>query len=348
MNGYGGGKTGSAANGVETGELRAALECQLWRHFGCRRRIIQFDRRVSDYSTSFEIEDLDLMFEDGERLAIVFKCLSRRSLFPAARDARPEFLYNPRREIEVYKSALASKDLGTAAWYGAVIKEDADQYWLFIERVSAATLCHVGEFSTWKNAAAWLGRMHATFDTDRAWNRIGCLLRYDQPLFAIWMERAKSFVAVNHAVRRIASEGGWLVGRYESAIARLMASSTTLIHGEFYPSNILVRAESATQSICPVDWELAAAGPGLIDLAALIAGQWPEARKGEMVSAYHQSLLEHGASPASWSELRSLLDCGCLHVAIQWLTWSDRWIAPADQSHDWMEEAFRIAKRMEH
>jgi thiamine kinase-like enzyme len=46
--------------------------------------------------------------------------------------------------------------------------------------------------------------------------------------------------------------------------------SSTVIHGEFYPKNVLFH----DGTIYPVDWESAAIGAAEIDLAALIEG-WP-------------------------------------------------------------------------
>ena len=59
---------------------------------------------------------------------------------------------------------------------------------------------------------------------------------------------------------------------YAPVVARLAAMPRTVIHGEFYPCNILIRGTGPRARVCPVDWELAAVGPGLIDLAALMTG----------------------------------------------------------------------------
>jgi thiamine kinase-like enzyme len=53
------------------------------------------------------------------------------------------------------------------------------------------------------------------------------------------------------------------------------------LDGEYYASNIVV----AGQRVCPVDWELAGAGPGLLDLAALTTG-WSYADRAAIAAAY--------------------------------------------------------------
>ena len=91
-----------------------------------------------------------------------------------------------------------------------------------------------------------------------------------------------------------------LVGIYDRAIERLIRLPSTLIHGEFYASNILVQETREGCRIRPVDWEMAAVGPGLIDLAALTSGAWAERERTEMAAAYHDALLSEGC-PASHS-----------------------------------------------
>jgi len=80
-------------------QLQEELEGVLAAHFGKRRRIRNVLRRRSRYSSSYPITNLRVEMETGERLSLVLKDLSPCSLLEEARDVRPEFLYNPLREI---------------------------------------------------------------------------------------------------------------------------------------------------------------------------------------------------------------------------------------------------------
>src|SRR5215470_1677930 len=82
-------------------ELQLQLEDRLASHFGRRRPIVSMDRRPSPYTSSFPVEELDVRFADGAALQLVVKDLSPEAMPDAARRARPGFLYDPRREIEV-------------------------------------------------------------------------------------------------------------------------------------------------------------------------------------------------------------------------------------------------------
>src|SRR5947209_6646174 len=80
--------------------------------------------------------------------------------------------------------------------------------------------------------------------------------------------------AVNHDRRLPAIAAG-----FPAVVERLLALPRTLIHNEFYPSNVLIERRREGVRVCPVDWEMAARGPALIDLAALTAGNWNETER---------------------------------------------------------------------
>ena len=103
----------------------------------------------------------------------------------------------------------------------------------------------------------------------------------------------------------------------------------TLIHGELYPSNVLVDPPR----VCPVDWEMAAIGPGVIDLAALCGG-WETVAAARLTAAY---------GPVDASDLAR----ACLHLALQWLGWSAGWKPPPEHSHDWLGEALALVRELD-
>ena len=98
------------------------------------------------------------------------------------------------------------------------------------------------------------------------------------------------------------------------------------VHGEFYASNILV----SPGRVCPVDWEMAGIGPGVLDLAAL-ATAWEGADRARIVAAYAD---ERGA-PVDEEDL----DAARLVLAVQWLGWAEGWEPPREHATDWLAEA---------
>src|SRR5689334_9473051 len=92
-------------------------------------------RRPHPYRSSFAIEELEVRRGDGRALSLVFKDLGRSGLSAAGRLAKPPYLHDPQREIDVYTSILSAHKLGTATYYGSIVEPERDRYWLFLERV---------------------------------------------------------------------------------------------------------------------------------------------------------------------------------------------------------------------
>ena len=328
---------------VPTAELRAALEQALSRHLGGPRSVARLERRRSDYGSSFVLEELDVELDDGTALPLMFKDLSPRALLQGARAVKPAFLYEPRREIEVYQRVLGPRRLGTATCYGAVVDERLGRYWLFLERVAGVELYQVGELSTWQQAARWLAGLHTQLAAESGgFAAAAHLLTYDGDFYRQWPRRALAFRAADPGKQGLE----WLAGRYDRVVECLLALPATFLHGEFYASNILVQETAAGLRVCPVDWEMAAVGPGLIDLAALTAGKWTEEERRLLALAYHAELGQSGREAMTPEALLAALDCCRLHLAVQWLGWSPAWSPPPEHAHDWLKEALTLAEKI--
>jgi hypothetical protein len=331
---------------VSGGELLDAVHTVLTPHFRALRRIKSLRRRRSAYSSSSTLENLDVQLDTGKRLRLVFKDLSPRSQLITARQVRPLFLYQPRREIEIYRRILDSRKLDTPLFYGAIEDPEQERYWLFLERVDGPLLWQRGRLDLWEQAARWLARFHSEFaaaSSDEP--SLDHVLSYDERLFSVWLTRAENFLSQKYAAR---SPHLWrrfynVTNRYDEVIKRLLELPTTFIHGEFFPSNIILRETSRGWRICPVDWEIAALGPGLIDLAALTAGNWTREQKTKLVRAYSDALEPCNGWPPAMPELMEAVDYCHLHLSMQLLGWSSDWSPPERHYQNWLGEAFRLA-----
>jgi Ser/Thr protein kinase RdoA (MazF antagonist) len=267
-----------------------------------------------------------------------------------ARQVRPRFLYEPRREIEIYQRILHQQGLGTPLCYGAIDSPEQERYWLFLERVDGPLLWQRGRLKAWEQAARWLAMLHTQFNSSQRNNHrgaLGNLLYYDEELFCTWLHRAQSFLCRKYAagsprLRRFQR----LADRYDRVIARLVQLPTSFIHGEFFPSNIILRDTKRGSQICPVDWEFAAMGPSLIDLAALTSGNWKPEQKETLVRAYWSALEPCRGWPPSLPEFVEHLDYCRLHLSIQLLGWSSDWEPPERHTQNWLGEAFRLANSL--
>jgi hypothetical protein len=337
---------------VHDGELRAALQTTLRRHFQNNCVVVSLSRRPSPYCTSFALEEVDVALDDGLQLELMFKDLNWFSMLKSAQLTKPFFLYDPLREIDAYRSILKSGQLGTARCYGTRVKAETGHYWVFMERVAGLQLRHVGDFQTWKEAARWLAHLHSDFGrTLNSWkpSHRSHLLYYDRTLCRQWMLRAE---ALFHHAQSTHSPSArreirWLARRYHKVVERIVDLPVTFMHGEFSASNVIVPlAPGAARPVCPVDWEMAAIGPGLLDLAGLTSGTWTDDQIGELADTYFEALAPSPSRPRKAAMLRPLLDLCNLHLAVQWLGWSLEWAPPPDQAQDWLSVALRLAEKL--
>jgi phosphotransferase family enzyme len=325
-----------------TGELQAALDEALSARYGAACHVAGLERRSYAYASSFALEALDVVLGDGRRLELIFKDIGDAALLSDARAAKPDFVRDSFREIEVYRGLLPGLELGTADCYASVSDASAGRFWLFLEKVPGVELYQVGELETWRQVARWLAAAHARLAERRAAGRgTTSLLRYDADYFRSLGARARAFAP---AESRPAVE--WVVDRYDTVIELLATLPATIVHGDFYASNILVGAQGDAMRICPIDWEMAGIGPALLDLAALTAGSWTDGQREEIVRAYREAAIVQLAWTSAPEAFDRALDCCRLHVAVQWLGWSADWSPPAAHRRDWLGEAQRIAPRL--
>jgi thiamine kinase-like enzyme len=319
-------------------ELRAGLEGALE---GVGLELAgEVERRPSSYRTSFPIEELRVEIKERGEVTLAFKQLGWDRLDPAARLAKPRFLHDPEREPAVYRALLPQAPPGPPEFFGSVL--EADRHWLFVEWVEGRELFQVGEGELWEEAARWLGRFHVALAPERErLRREARLLDHDAAFYRRWIERAREFAADPKPVK-------WLAERHEQVVEALLAQPRTVLHGEFYASNVLVASDfehsplgqESEARVAPVDWELAATGTGLSDLAALISG-WPDEDRAAIAAAYAAEPGVPAFSPRD-------LDFARLQVAIQWLGWAPpEWEPPEGQRHDWLGEAVALGEELE-
>jgi aminoglycoside phosphotransferase (APT) family kinase protein len=324
--------------GLADAELRAGLEQALGAAgFELAGGI---ERRPYAYRTSFPLEELQVELVGEGPVTLLFKQLDWEALEPEAQVAKPRFLHDPEREPAVYAKLLPQAPPGPARCFGAAA--DPGRHWLFVERVEGRELFQVGERALWEEAARWLARFHVAMAPQlERHRREGRLIDHDAAFYRRWIERAREFASDPKPVERLAS-------KHPQLIEALQGQPRTVLHGEFYASNVLVASDfdptpvgrKSEARVAPVDWELAAVGPGLTDLAAFVSG-WPQADRDAIAAAY-------ASQPGVPSFTSRDLDLARLQVAIQWLGWAPPcWEPPEGQRHDWLAEALELAEGLE-
>jgi hypothetical protein len=335
----------SKASTIKDDELKQALQSSLRKHFNANCSITGLKREVSKYSSSFVIEELDVALDNGDRRILLFKNLGNPALLEQVQMTKPGFMSNPIREIEVYRRLLATDQMGTAECLGSVCNSQEKQFWLFLEKVNGLELYQLGDFEIWLKVARWLARFQKCFGVPTQELTSGVqLLKYDREFYLAWPERVKAFLhGRSKSVQKIKF---WMNDHYEVVVDRLMELPVTLLHGDFNASNIIVQKTAQSLRICPVDWEVAALGPGLIDLAALISGNWSADQRSALAGAYLGEIQKSGQYPAGKQMFLEDLNYCQLHLAMQWLGWSRNWSPPPEHKQDWLQRAIDLTDQI--
>jgi Ser/Thr protein kinase RdoA (MazF antagonist) len=255
------------------------------------------------YHSSLPMEELDL---GGVRLLL-------KDLSSSGDLLRPALAPLPGREIAVYRHVLQRLALDGPARVAAADETSAG--WLVLELIEGTPLWQVGDLETWQEVARWLARLHALPVPDNE-----SLVRYDAAQLRARLELAP---AAEPLAERVADHLASLPAR--------------LIHGDFYPANVLVEPGPR---IRVVDWETCGVGPAVLDLAALVSGRWSETDRQRILEAYTDVCLPQ-LRPSADDVLYARL-----MLAAQWIGWHDSWRPPPEQRHDWHGELVELRERL--
>jgi aminoglycoside phosphotransferase (APT) family kinase protein len=289
-------------------------------------------------STSYALRRLMLELTDGRTLDVLLKDFD---VSPHAADLA---LRRGARERYVYETVLAGRNLGTPELYGVVWDEPSGPHWLLLEFVQGRTL-RQSPIEHWIAAAAWLGRLHGTTAGREAeLAQPGLLVNYDEAYFRDMAERALQAVGTRSGSlhRRLASA----VDGYGAMVEGFRAGRPTLVHGSFRRKNVLVDASVTPVRICPTDWELAAIGPQLHDLACL-ANEVDQGPTIELFcKAYVKAADVFGLAVAGPDEMLANVDRLRLHRVLRSLARSTEWVYPDSAVGRLVEKAEMIRRSL--
>jgi len=201
----------------------------------------------------------------------------------------------PRYEAIVYEAVVAPSGLPAPRAYGAFGDPISGADWLAIEYLADGV--RLGEAplpAALVAAAEWAGAFHRLHE-DPGPQADAALNGFGRPRYAGCAERT-----LEHS-EELLERYPWLpalCGAFGGLTDEHLPVST-VIHGEFYPKNVLVR----DGRVHPVDWERAALAAGEIDLAALVEGWRPEAAR-LAAAAYVRARWPDGAPPGHAAALR--------------------------------------------
>jgi hypothetical protein len=322
--------------------LIAAIQARLAER-GIRARSVALDRSPSRYATSAALENVTVTLDDGSTRDLILKDMNPDRSPAALRRTKPPFVIDPRRELSVYQTILMPRQIG-AAVYGAGTSDDGTG-WLLLERVAGVELYQVGDLDGWVAAAAWLAAFHDSVHPLDQLRTSANLIEYTADYYTQWLQRALTFFRDDAPPSRFGRDGlHWLASHFDEVVARVRAWPRTLIHGDYNASNVLVQRTRDGWAVCPIDWEMAALGPGILDLAAITSGNWSEPERRKIIAGY---VGARGAAGPSLDETADAVDYAQIYLSVQWLGWFGRRRPPAEHSRDWLADALERAARLQ-
>ncbi len=210
-------------------------------------------------------------------------------------------------EARVYEQLVSRFDGASPEYVGAYEDHSRGLAFLFLEELEGVLRVSKTAAGNMSRAAAWIGRFHRRHDLAQGAVPV-FLTVYDRDYYTQWPRRALRLT------RKLHGRYPWLgtvCDAFESEmVPLLLAAAQTVIHGEYYPKNILARRST----VFPVDWESTAVGPGELDLVSLTEG-WPDEDKRACARSYRDARWPDGA-PASHAP-------ACRAAGMYWLL---RWL----------------------
>lgn len=227
------------------------------------RQLIGLRRKPNIYSSTFASEVVGYRLADGSEARLFCKYGAGYLDDGSTQRGVPY-------EVEVYRQVLERLPFSTPQFLGSYQNETTGRAWLVLEYLeSYLPVNKTTEPDALRLAARWIGRFHAAGEKQLSRASISNLNTYNTEYFAAWRRRMSEIP--NH-LRLSFSWLPDLCERSNGFVASLLAAQPTVIHGELFPSNALIR----NGNVYVVDWESAGIGAGELDLAALTMGPWPE------------------------------------------------------------------------
>jgi hypothetical protein len=265
-------------------------------------------RKPNPYQSSFPSEVVSCRLDGGGEVHLL--CKYGVSFGCAGHGSRGGIAF----EATVYRDVLQPLGTSSPAYYGDYIDPMSGETWLVIEYVDGLPLSKASQDDVLE-AARWIGRLHAAAATLGS-TASANLHVYSAQYYQAWAERTALYT------RQVRPDLGWVSAvcdRFRDVVPDLLSVPQTVIHGEYYPENVLVQAGR----ICPVDWQSTAMAAGEVDLASMTEGRWPEDLAARCELAYAEARWPDGAP----ERFEKTLEAARLYWPLRWLGESPEWTA---------------------
>jgi hypothetical protein len=300
---------------VEDHTLRRCLDLVLPDLVAEGNWIVHVHHEQAGCATSYPSSVVTIRLNNGADLKLFLKDFRAGAWSLDHASTREGLRRRGEQEMRVYRDLLANASLGTARYYGSASEETDDRLVLVLEFVNGIRLRSC-ELHAWVAAARWLGRKEAHFARHpEHWQACETLVYHDADFFQTRAEGAVR--AISQVAPHLAGRLAAVVKDYGRLVEVMTGQPRVLVHGSFRAQNILVNLEASR--VCPVDWELAAVGAPLYDLAFLSDGFRPPERD-RLWDAYLEASGGAYRPARAREEMRYVIDCFRLHKVLKSLS----------------------------
>jgi hypothetical protein len=318
--------------------MRETLQEGLARLRGRPVRIHDLRREPPPTTTSFWTERLSVQLDEGEWLPVFFKDLNPECLIAAARGIHAMGLEPGRRELRMYRRILLRQRFGTPELFAFRWQPSRGLMGLFLEYAGLLKVRHSKDFTHWLAAARWAAGFHSRVSRLPP-RRTRWLPRYDRAHYRHCAERIERRLAdLSLPDRRLLDEALEL---YAGLVEQLLSLPQSIIHGEYYGKNVVLRDGRPDELIAVVDWESAAVGPSYLDLVSLSTGRWTTEKREALWRAYFDRYQAETGQSLDWEEFPQDLAPVQLYQALAWIGW---WLErdEAEQMARWIKELQKV------
>jgi aminoglycoside phosphotransferase (APT) family kinase protein len=273
---------------------------------GSRCEAIQIVKRLPDErSSSFPGEIVTVRLGSAETLTLRCKYSPPDRRHPPAWHTADGHRHGVAYEGRVYGQVLEPLGMTTPRMWGTYEGKHGAG-WLAIEYVDGGMQINSVPWEL-ESAASWIAEFHIRNEMRLADPAIQFLSAYGAEYYRGWARRT---LAQAWRYRRECSQIELLEETSELAIVALLEPPLTIIHGEYYPANVLWRRHA----VHPIDWESAAIAAGEIDLASL-TDEWPPDSIESCEAAYFRTRWPAGFDEALFARR---LSAARLYMILRW------------------------------
>ena len=267
--------------------------------------IVSILERINNISSSSHPSEIVTCEDDSKKKYQLFLKYELKSFVDISKHKQDLFY-----EDSIYRYALSQMEISTPNYFGSYSFQGEELLLMVLDYIPG-----IIEFSKSTDpdsiykATHWLADFHNQSNILYLNRDLTFIKKLDLDYFQYWSSTAKDIIEQSN----FGKDYKWLlelIDIYDSECDQLLISDFVMIHGEFYPQNVMTKNDK----FFPIDWQTAAIGPAEIDLAAL-TDNWPQNVKDKCIQEY----LSFSGSTENYMQVKNKVKLARIYLGLLWL-----------------------------